>query len=48
MRKKTMQLKQLYFSDKQLELLHKEMKEKGYTFSELVRKCINDYLFKTK
>ena len=44
MKEKTLQIKTLYFSTREIEELQKEAKEKTITFSEAVRRAIDFYL----
>ena len=44
MKEKTLQIKTLYFSTREIEALQKEAEEKTITFSEAVRRAIDFYL----
>lgn len=46
MKKKTLVIKTLYFSEREIEALNKEAMEKSITFSEMVRRILDNHIDK--
>jgi hypothetical protein len=44
MKEKTLQLKTMYYSIKEVEAINKEAKEKAITFSEMVRRILDAHI----
>jgi hypothetical protein len=48
MKEKTLQLKTMYYSIKEVEAIAKEAKEKSISFSEMVRRILDAHIEKKK
>lgn len=48
MKEKTLQLKTMYYSIREVEAIAKEAKEKSISFSEMVRRILDDYIERKK
>ena len=48
MKEKTLQLKTMYYSIKEIQAIEKEANEKSITFSEMVRRILDNYIEKKK
>jgi len=44
MKNKTLQIKTMYYSTKEVEFIAKEAEKKAITFSEMVRRILDDYI----
>jgi len=48
MKNKTLEIKTMYYSTKEVEFIAREAKEKAITFSEMVRRMLDDYIERKK